>query len=248
MKLKNQNYAGVKKIVLDNCGVVLDTYSPWRMNSFLSRVGVTNVTEKKDDAGRVEFDSREGVLSLEQVRARINLPYGRSIDVHAKNHSKVGGNFFGGRIDDDDTSQLSLDVPLSLSRRMGPVGSTATGIIGDLGYIAATCIPIGIVGVPLVRLFGGDPVNALDDFLYLSAGVNVGLRGDNKRAFYTTLAVATGVILGPEAVECARNGLEAGLSQIGLCEDGLKALTYTAIWGAGKALREYHARQTERVS
>ncbi len=245
--MKSQTYSGVKRIVLDNCGVVLETYSPWRIKSFLSRVGVDSITEKQEHSGRVEFEPKEGVLNLEQVRAKISLPYGGSIDVHAKNNSKVGGTFFAGRVDDDKTSQVCLDVPLNISRRMGPVGSTIAGVAGDLGYIAATCIPIGVVGVPLVRLFGGDPINAFDDILYLSAGVNVGLRGNNKRAFFTTLAVATGVILGPEAVECVRNGLEAGLNQIG-SEDLIKAVTYTAIWGAGKALREYHARQTERVS
>ena len=81
----------------------------------------------------------------------------------------------------------------------------------------------------------------------LSAGINVGFRGDNRRALYTSLAVAGASILGPEFIEGVRHGVDAGLNHIGLLEDGGKVLVYTLMWGVGKALRDYYHEKTKRV-
>lgn len=246
MRQEKKIYRGVNAIVLDNSEIAVDTkMSPFRIDNFLSRVQVTKPTQRNGRMN-IDYDSQTGTLRLENTTAGVYVPFGRSTDIHAQNNSAVRGRFFSGHLQDDSTSSMNLEVPYSFPRRMGPVGTTIAGVAGDLGYIAATAVPIAIFGIPLVRFFGGCPVNAIDDFLYLSAGINVGFRGDSKRALFTSLAVAVGSILGPEIMEGVKNGVDAGMGQVGLLEDGGKALTYTLVWGVGKGLRDYYHEKTKK--
>jgi hypothetical protein len=236
---KTEKYSGINKLIFENSQIQLySTFSPFNWNNFFSTVSVPSARGMDDFPLHIEKQGEK--LYFKNAKAEVYVPSGRTIDISAYT-SEVIGRMKLGKVKSDHCSSINID---NFPEKLGPVGSTIAGVAGDLGYIAATCVPVAVFGVPLVKFFGGNPVNAIDDFLFLSAGINVGLRGDNKRAFYTSLAVAASSILGPEAIDAVRNGLDSGLDKIGLFEDGGKTIAYSLFWGVGKRLRDYYHEQT----
>ncbi len=240
---KTGKYTGIKGISLCNSKAFFySSFNPLSFDNFLSTVNLTSI-EDRGGAGS-NIWKRDGILSVVDAKAEIYTPAGRSIDLYLTRGSEVRGKAHLGRIDVDETSTINIE---NFPRKFGPFGSTLAGVASDLAYIAAGCVPVAVFGVPLVKFFGGNPVNAIDDFSYLSAGINIGLRGDNRRALYTSLFVATASILGPEAFETVTKGLAAGLDQVELLEDGLKIFAHLLSWGVGKRVRDYYVEQTRKL-
>lgn len=134
---------------------------------------------------------------------------------------------------------------MSGQKRKYSAAKTLVGVAKDLAYISLTFVPVAAVGVPIVKFFGGNPVDYIDEFAMISAGINVGVRGESTRAFLTSLAVAGVTIFSPEAREAITNGLEAGLNSLGW-EDAGKSLFYFGCWAIGKVLRDYYTEKTRR--
>lgn len=246
MRIGKKTYSGVNTISLTDSEVCIDSrFSPLKWDNFLSRVTLMDITSREGGSGKLYINQNGKTLHVGHARASVYVPYGRTTDIFANNKSQVSGRFFSGNLHSDETSSVKVNVPYNFPRKLGPVGSALSGVIGDLSYIVLTALPIAAVGVPLIKFFGGAPVDYIDEFLLLSAGVNVGFRGESKRTFLTCLTVAGASIFGPEAREAMTKGLEAGLDSLGW-EDVLKGLFHLGAWGIGKCGRDYYIEKTKR--
>lgn len=242
--MEKRKYSGVNTIRLDNSEICVDSrFSPFRWENFLSRVVVNNVTQRGTET--LNISHKNDALELRNLKADVYVPYARRTNIFAYNNSNVGGRFFSGYLKSDNSSKINVDVPYSFSRRLGRVGSTIAGVTGDLFCIGITTLPIAAAGVPLIKFFSRNPMDYLDDFAFLSAGINVGFRGSNTRTFLTTLAVAGATIFGPEIREGITKGLEVALNSLGW-EDFFKTAFYFGAFGLGRLIRDYYSEKTRR--
>jgi len=251
MKNRGTRYSGVRGIVLHNSDVEIDcSFNPIHPNNILRRVSVGNVRPRggEDNTGE---NYKDGVLTLENVSAKVRIPYGGRVDLRASENSKASGRFFEGRLKCDGTSSIDVENSYDITRKLGPVGSALAGVAADLSYIAALTLPATAVGVPLVKTLGpafgyeGGISGALDEFALAAAGTYVGIRGSIKRAFFTSVITAGVIIFGPEIKELFTEGVSAGLAEFGW-EDIKELMLYGLLWGAGKFGRDYYVDKTRR--